>query len=333
MASSNEKKRQVPLAALLGGLLLIVGVALLVGFAIVDFRAAMAILLGVAAAWLFVQIIRAIGRSSRRGLWIAVAAVIVLGVSLAFVLLSTFQRIGLESVPSLGQESAAGEEVAGEPRPTVLPTAYRLTLRPGETHGEMLAHEEVVYDVMLNGSVTTANQLLTVPDRLVTSETRGFLLREVTVRPLDAGAYDLMTFPLPSGGEARAPLCTYLRCPVSTVRLEDFPHNAFVAARGVKTVETAPYLDTEIVTWTPTNLPEGITFAYIPAPFHHLRGVLMPLIGASSMDDWVIGLIAMIGSLIAAPLIVPLLEKILEEIVGEWVKELLKRRKKPSPAG
>lgn len=331
MAKRRENRGQIPATVLLGGVLLLIGLALLLGFAIVDFRAAMAILLGVAAAWLLVQIVRAIGRSSRRGLWVGFVAVIVLGVSLAFLLSTTFQQQAGDSRP-LFDEGMMGAESAEAPRPTVLPTAYRLTLSPGETKGEMLAHEEVIYNVMSQGSVAAADQLLTLPERVVASETRGFLLREVTIMPLDAGAYDLMAFPLPEGGEARAPLCTYLRCPISTVRLEDFPQNAFVAARGVKTVESAPYLDTEIVTWTPTNLPDGITFAYIPAPFHHLRGVLMPLVGATSLDDWMIGLLAMIGSLIAAPLIVPILENVLEEVVGEWIKEMLKRRKEPSTA-
>lgn len=111
-------------------------------------------------------------------------------------------------------------------------------------------------------------------------ENHGFLLKEVTI---------------PSIG-----------CSLDVnVELHDFPLNTFYEAHYAEGLQKYPYIDTETITW---NAPgTDVKFSYIPPPFQLVKPLLTPLIGASSLNQWLIGIIGVIGSVIFVPIIQPVL--------------------------
>lgn len=337
MAAKRGRRRPAVLV-IIGILILVGGLAVLAGLAIVDYGTALAVILGVVGAVVLVWLLRRLWRSPRRGLWLAAILVLLVvgvgGVALLNSLLVSPDFTG-------AGEDAAPEEPVGGAAPPEVPqreldiTEYRATIRRDEAQGdgEIVLTEEVIYQVHENGTLIYADQLLALPPRPLASEPRGFLLREVSFEPLEVGPYERVSLVLPDGTEMRAALCTFRSCPPARVELQDFPENAFFGARGVTMVESMPYLRTETITWTPADLSDGITFAYVPAPYHYLRPVLVPFIGASTLDDWMVSVIALLGTLVAAPLVVPLLEYAAERAVGNMWRRLFKKRRSTATSG
>lgn len=313
----SRKKKQLPfLPRLIGGLLLLALLALLLGFLFVDYRAALALAAGVGAAWLIVRIAGRLGGGRpRRRIGIAVGGVLVvvaLAAAVVFLPRLANDAAAPRTFPTMAPMGAAGEE-AEAPREAAI-TEYRLTARPEDSLAAgVVVNEEVVFDVYDGGEITFAGEGMQFPERHVTSERRGFLLREVTIEPLGAGVFEPVRLTLPDTSVELARLCSARSCPPAHVRLEDFPQNTFFAARGVQTVEIVPYVNTEIVTWTVDDvalLTEGVTFAYIPPPFQHLRPVLAPLVGAARVSEWLVGLVGLVGSIAVAPVLMPVLENV-----------------------
>ncbi len=333
-----ERGRRLPAVLIITGVLLLAGgLALLVGLAVVDYGTAFAVVIGIVGAVLLVWLLRRMWRSPRRGLWIAAITVLLaVGVGGAallnsFLVSPDFTGVGEEAAP----DNMGGAAPPDFPQRDLDVTHYRATIRRDDSQGEgeMVVTEEVIYEVYEGQTLIYADQRLVLPPRTLASEPRGFLLREVSFEPLENGPYQPVTFVLPDGMEIRASLCSFRSCPPAQVEIEDFPANAFFGARGVSMVESMPYLRTETVTWTPADLSDGITFAYVPAPYHYLSPVLRPFIGASTLDDWMVSVIALLGTLVAAPLVVPLLEYAAERAVGNMWRRLFKKRRSTATSG
>lgn len=326
MATGGRRstKRSLLVTAL-ASVVLIGGVVLAAGLAIVDFRAAGALVLGVAAAWVLVGLVRLARRVRRRVLLaVGLGVVVLLGAALLLVMfLSNTSDFIAEEAPADGAAAPEGEGGAIDP-PRAVVTGYRVSARPGVDGEHLLVNEAVVYDVRRGADVVLGGQYLLLPEREITSHSRGFLLREVTIEPLGAGAMASIPVSLDDGTELDLRLCTVLSCPPSEVELQEFPEDAFFAARDVAEVQSTSYVRTQTVRWTTDDLDGGITFAYIPAPYHRLRPVLSPFLGAASIGDWLVGLVAMVGSILAAPLVGPLLEHLLDEYV---LGDVVRRRK------
>jgi hypothetical protein len=324
----SRRQRPPFISRLLGALLLLAILLLLLGLLFVDYRAALALAVGVGGAGLIVRIAGRLGRdrSGRRILLVAAGVLVVIGLAIAIL---AVLRLG--SVPDLlgpvataePQGASAGEEAVVR---ELAITDYRLRAMPGESLAAgVVVDEEVVFDVYENGEVVLTGQGMRFPEREVASERQGFLLREVTVEPLDVGVFEPVGLALPDGSVEQARLCSPWACPPAHVRLEDFPQNAFFAARGVPEVEIVPYVNTEIVTWTVDDvalLSQGVTFAYIPPPFQYLRPVLTPLVGASQFGEWLVGLVGLVGGVVAAPVLMPVLENLVVDRIFDAIKRV-----------
>ena len=134
-------------------------------------------------------------------------------------------------------------------------------------------------------NVSIDNQVgFQLPERKAIIENRGFILKEVVVPP-------------------PAIYCDYLDN--TLVELDDFPINTFYAAHYARDIQKYPYIDTETITWNSGDLE--VRFGFIPPPFQFFQPLLNPLIGASSLNQWVVGIIGVIGAVIFTPIIKPVL--------------------------
>src|SRR5207247_10010311 len=125
-------------------------------------------------------------------------------------------------------------------------------------------------------------------------------------------------------------LCRAASCAPAEVQVSNLPPGSFYASRETGEIDRAPYAGTETVAWQTRNLRRGLAFAYIPAPFHLLRGVLAPLLGASNVSQWATGLLGMVGGAAAIPLIKPLVQDIAEEKASKGIGKAWDQRKKKS---
>jgi hypothetical protein len=116
-------------------------------------------------------------------------------------------------------------------------------------------------------------------------------------------------------------------CAPSEVEITGLPKGSFFAARGVEAVTVTPYVNEEIVTWRSDDVSDGVVFAYIPPPFQVARPVLAPFIGASTASDWTVGLITLVGTVVAMPLVQPVLENIFQDWLADQVRALFGRKK------
>ncbi|NLH06093.1 MAG: hypothetical protein GX484_00650 [Chloroflexi bacterium] len=343
----GNEKRSLVLTAI-AALIVIGGVVLAAGLAVVDFRAAAALVLGVAAAWGVVALVRSARRARRaapvpaargtgfgRLLPLALGVAGLIGVAVLVVLLVRPRAmVSFDADESPAGDASVDPEGIFEGAPQSLPltvvvTGYRVSARPAPSGDTLLVNEVVIYDVRRGSEVLYGDQVMTIPEREVASRPRGFLLREVTIEPLGTGATASIPLELDDGTQVEMRLCRVFSCPPSEVEIQDFPQNAFYAAQNVAEVRSTPYVRTETVTWTTDDLDDGITFAYIPSPYHRLRPVLSPFLGAASLGDWLLGLVAMVGSILTAPLVGPLLEHLLDEYV---LGDLFRRRERHANA-
>ena len=170
-----------------------------------------------------------------------------------------------------------------------------------------------------------------LPPRQVTSANAGFLAKEVRIDPLQADASGDVSITLPDGRILTGRLCS--SCESTAIELQDVPQGSFLAARDADNVEKHPYVGTETVTWSVLDLREGIRFAYVPPPYQYLRPLLQPLIGASTLNQWVLGLAGLIGTLVVSPIVKPMLLTALQKKIEEWLAKLFgKKDKKDDPS-
>ncbi len=312
----------------LGGVLLLILVAALVGLFFVNYLAALLLLAGIVVAWLLRRLVGFIAArirsSKRRGLWIAAAiavpvAAVLCGVVLVYALsLRSFGAAGGATEPTgPGEGPIIGARV----------TAYRVTVKPSEAlAAAVLVDEQVMYDITQDGQPILTDQVQTFAERRVFSTRRGFLLREISFEPLDASPTASLILTLPDETKVRTTLCTYARCPAISVRLADFPRRTFFAARSVAAPEIVPYVNTETISYSLDNLDEGVTFAYITPPFQALRPLLSPLIGASNASEWLVGLVGLVGTVVGGPLVKPVLENVVQDRLQDFLSGLFKKK-------
>lgn len=338
---SPSRRRVSLIVAVVGALALAAIIAALLTLAVIDYSLALALLIGVAAAWLLTRIIGAVVarfRQGRRTLLVALitgaAGILVCGVIVFLLTLAPLTTRG--ALPFMTEPAAEGAPEEAEEIPlSASITAYRITVGAGDAPASgVTVVEDVFYSVYRGAETVYVDLSMRLPEREVTSAPRGFLLREIAIEPLGGSPYDDLDLPLPDGGSVGARLCSPISCVSATVRLEDFPARSFFAARGVSEdqVEVVPYVNTETITWTTSDLSGGIAFAYIPPPFQLLRPLLAPLVGASRASEWLVGLVGMVGAVLAGPFIRPVLEDLIEDKVGELFGGLFKRRSDRKPS-
>lgn len=292
-------------ALLAGYLVLLFFVVLMVGLLSTRYSAGLALLLGVLLAWLARRIFLILAPRLRSWGWRRLSRVALAALG-AFIVLSSLVCLPWLLLRTLG--------------PTPGPVVERYTVvieRTGLTGERFTVREEVVVD----------DTRFSLPEREVASRSVGFLVREVSIVPLEAGSSGRVTLTLPDGTSWTGRLCA-AHCPESRVELRDFPTGCFYDAKGAEDQKSDRYLDMEAVTWSARDLERGITFAYIPPPYHHVRRVLGPFIGASSLGQWVIGLLGIIGTLIVSPIVKPVVTDIGKGKLKSWLERAAK--KKPS---
>lgn len=328
----SASKKQSGVGRLIGGVVVLLVVAGLAGLLFVDWRAAVAVVVGIGAGWLVRGLLRRVWQSKRRGLWIGlVVGIVILGGIVAGGL-ALFGAGGMEPLAGSGGGAAepAGEEAAEAPEPPLVGRIdiYRVNVQPGESLAAGVeVSEAAVYTLTKGGGEVVSGQIYEVPVRSVASERRGFLLREVTIIPWQTGATSNITLTAPDGETAVTRVCTFVSCAPSEVEITGLPKGSFFAARGVEDVTVTPYVNEEIVNWRSDDVSDGIVFAYIPSPFQVARPVLAPFIGASTASDWTVGLITLVGTVVAMPLVQPVLENIFQDWLADQVRALFGRKK------
>ena len=166
-----------------------------------------------------------------------------------------------------------------------------------------------------NLKVVESDRVIHLPVREVTSSNRGLLLKEVHIAPLQANSEGYVDLNLPNGKRLSVYLCTYY-CPKSKIRLRDFPKNSFYDAKNDVSLQRDPYIDIETITWSVSDLNEGIKFSYISPPYYYLLPLMKPFVGISSLSELIIVLLGIIGGLIVTP------------IVGAFLSDLVKGKVK-----
>jgi hypothetical protein len=306
-----------------GILALILMAALFVGLLIANYRAALALIAGVALAFVVHQAwTRFAGRT--RLLVLSVIAVLVIGAACLLINMS-FQ---LTMQGAAGGSDKPPEGVASFPEIRI----YRITIEPADTPDTFNVTESIVYDVVTpTREVVATNQVMLFPPRPITSESKGFLLREVVIQPWGASANKLIDIAMPDGSIQIARLCTPASCALSEIEIRGFPEGAFYEARETSDIERIPYVGDETITWSTRRIQRGIAFTYVPAPFQAVRGIVAPLLGASNLSEWAAGLFGMVASAAAIPLLKPLVVDIAEDKASARVKKVLDKRKKTPP--
>lgn len=259
-------------------------------------------------------------------LFVAVVAGIVLAVFLLLILhaLSRQNRIALLALVIVAFLFGAALLLRGgdELYPSAIVAdvpAYSLTIRPGSAAGEFTISEEA--EVKVEDFATSSEMTRVKQSANVTARSKGLFLQEVTITPLA----DLRVS-FPDGGQVAPMLLTDMDSRL-VVKLQDIPKGSFYAARHALGLVAHPYLDTETLTWSPTDLSEAITFAYIPAPANHLRPLLGPFLTVSSLSQWLVGtLIAVLTALFGA-FVQPALMQKLKASISPWLPAWMKGRK------
>lgn len=326
----GSSRKPSGIGRIIGGLLVLLLVIAIVGLLFVDWRAAAAIVGGLLVGAFVRFVLVHIWQSKRRGLWIGLfAGVVVIGgiVIGGLSLLSMGGGLDASSAGPPAEEEPAEEEAAGPPLVGRI-NLYRVTVRPGTSASLPTdVQQEVVYTLSRGEVEIVSGEVLAGPAQQIFSEQRGFLLREVRIKPWETGPYTSLTLTAPDGDSAQARICSFLSCVPAEIEVIGLPRGSFYAARGVPDISAIDYVNEEIVEWTTNDVSGDIIFAYIPPPFHILRPLLAPFVGASTASDWTVGLITLVGTVIATPLVKPILEDIIEDKIAEFLRNLFGGKK------
>jgi hypothetical protein len=97
------------------------------------------------------------------------------------------------------------------------------------------------------------------------------------------------------------------------VRVMGLPASSFGQARYVSKVDTASFVNEQRAVWALSPRDTVVAFSYVPARFAAWRKLLDPIVGASTLAQWVIGLVGVIGIVAAlfAASKIPALAKLL----------------------
>ncbi len=211
------------------------------------------------------------------------------------------------------------------PRICVL-ESYKATVMAGDTSLNTLSiRDEIVFNptVLQHTTltppttwdivVTNEGQAFRLPERQILGGNRGFLLKQAD---FDLPYKDVFSSARFSpdleydeyNGSLVYRLEDYYVLPcmqrdTTNVTLKDFPRGAFFAAKDATDVNTQSYIDEDTITWS--TGAEHVTFAYVPPPFNHIYPLLNPLVGISSLNEFVDVIIAIVITFIVTNVIRP----------------------------
>jgi hypothetical protein len=122
-------------------------------------------------------------------------------------------------------------------------------------------------------------------------------------------------------------------CPVANVSVYGMPEGSFDGLSD-PTLATEPASLGDAITWKDDNLDQGISFYYVRPPFQHMKELLRPLIGVSSLGGAalaIFGVLIGIGSLIVEWVVVDMMKERFDRLRGRGIHEgrLLRLRSEP----
>jgi hypothetical protein len=189
---------------------------------------------------------------------------------------------------------------------------YSVIIEPVDSKMERFKINETI-NISNKLDVVESDRVIHLSGREVTSSNRGLLLKEIHIAPLQANSEGYVDLNLPNGKRISGYLCTYY-CPESKIKLRDFPKNSFYDAKNDVSLKRDSYIDIETITWSVSDLNEGIKFSYISPPYYYLLPLVKPFVGISSLSELIIVLLGIIGGLIVTP------------IVGAFLSNLVKSK-------
>ncbi len=208
--------------------------------------------------------------------------------------------------------------MATAPEPPLV-ESYQVTIQRADgKSGDFLIKETVTINPKWVEYAKAENVPPTVelPERKVTSADVGLLTREVRITPVQANSSAVAVLTLPDGRTLTGRMC--YSCENASVTWRDAPSGSFLGAKDAEGVQKYPYLNTETVSWSVINLEQGVTFAFVPPPFQYVKPVIQPLLGASSLDKWVLGILGLVGTLVISPIVRPVISSALQKRFGSW---------------
>lgn len=145
----------------------------------------------------------------------------------------------------------------------------------------------------------------TAEPRIIRSTAAGFALRELQIGPA-IERDNRFTLPLGKGVSAAAFLRPGRIVP-TRAEAQEFPTSSVFLIKDVPSdsVRTYSYVHTQKTLWSPIDLRSGTVFSFIPPPYHTIRGAIGPLLGASTWNQWAIGLFTLFSLLAAFVLKLP----------------------------
>jgi len=311
---------------ILGAVVIIVLLGIVVGIFALDYRAGIALLLGIITALILLVLFRWLRR--RKGpIWpFLLLPGVLLGIGWA--VLSALPDSDIAPAISVTAEPQdVGVESADAERRAVI-TEYRAFIEADETLQVFMVQEEIVYDVVEGATVTSADLISTFPPRPIEARKSGFLLYVVEYSALvvePTSDFDLI---IPDGTPVQAALCPVGSCPPGVVEIRDLPKGAFADAQGADDFQRTTFVNTETITYKTESLRRGVAFAFVPPPFNAARPLLSPVLGAASLQDWVLAVIGLFSTLVFFPLIAAFLENYLEGKLFDGARGLFGQRKR-----
>ncbi len=118
----------------------------------------------------------------------------------------------------------------------------------------------------------------------VNSKNRGFILREINIKPLKVDTNGYLNISI-NKNYLKTKLCIN-SCPTSNIKLLNFPLGSFYRAKNANLIERNPYLTTETIKWSIDDIDHGIQIAYIIPPFNHLRNLIEPFVMFFLVNKW-----------------------------------------------
>ncbi len=281
--------------------------ALVIGLVALSYSAAIALLAGILLYFLIAMLARPLLAGLRRQhrLWwlvgvvalVAVLGVCAVGTLMIGTLGGSFYPASLENKTTLKR--------------------YTVTVSPvNASLANLQVTEELVVGLKLDDST---NQTVRLPSRTVTGTDRGFLLKQVSVGTITPDSEGMATI-TPAGG---SPMEIVACCPqASLIELRKWPKDSFYVPRNAENAPTIvdDDVDTQRIDWSLHDFSEGVSFTYIPPPFNGARSILSPLIGVSSLSEWILALLTVLGTGICKPIVSAVFMDVAKGKVKSWAE-------------
>ncbi|MDZ8236299.1 MAG: hypothetical protein RMZ69_03830 [Nostoc sp. ChiQUE01a] len=118
--------------------------------------------------------------------------------------------------------------------------------------------------------------------REIHSISKGFVVKELNVIPFNSSLEGYINLKLKNGTAIKIEIGGSKE---SNIIVDKIPKGSFYQAKDPNNLKLSDYLDEEKVEWTASNLQQGIKFAYIIEPFNYLNGIVRPLLKISSIPE------------------------------------------------